>query len=82
MKELTYNIIRKMIENPTEVEYKRDSLMGFSGNLYIKESHVLGISHMKYADVLMNHKHSLPDKDLRRILSVVEHCEAMKIRGL
>lgn len=67
MKELTYNIIRKMIQNPLEVEYRRDTFNSVSGNLYIKGVYVLGISYMKYVGVFMDHKHNLPDKDLRRI---------------
>ena len=82
MKELTYNIIRKMIQNPLEVEYRRNSFISGSGDLYIKCVYVLAISSMTHVGVLINHKHNLPDKDLRRILSVVEHCGAMKIRSL
>lgn len=81
MKELTYNILRKMIESPLEVKYKKD-YVGIGGHLLIKGRFVLGISHMRHARVLVDYTYNLPDKDLRRILSCVEHCEAIKVRNL
>ena len=74
---LAYNIIRKMIENPLEVEYKE--VDSFTGRLYIKGKFILRIHQFSYSDALVSIGNNLSSNEL---LSVVEYCEAIKIRNL
>jgi len=76
---LAYNIIRKMIENPLEVEYSR---VGSGGSLYIKGKFVIYISVLRHSGFRFSYGNNLSNYDLKRILGVVEHCEAIKIRNL
>lgn len=77
---LAYNIIRKMVENPLEVEYKE--VDSFTGRLYIKGKFILRTHQFSYSDALVSVGNNLSNDELKKILSVVDHCEAIKIRNL
>ena len=76
---LAYNIIRKMIENPLEVEYRK---YGLTGSLYIKGVYILHIFKFRYSDTFLSRDNNLSSNELKKILDVVEYCEAIKIRNL
>ncbi len=81
MNEITYNIIRKMVENPLEVGYDKN-LTNNGGDLYIKGKYILTISYCNLLKVYTCYKYDLSSKDIDRILHAVDHCEAMRIRNL
>lgn len=76
---LAYNIIRKMIENPLEVEYRK---FGTGGSIYIKGNYILGIHRFRYSDNIYSNDNNLSSNELKKIRDVVEYCEAIKIRNL
>lgn len=81
MNEITYNIIRKMVENPLEVVYNKDCTKS-EGELYIKGKYVLTIDYWYYSRTYSCYDYNLTSKDIDRILHAVDHCEAMRIRNL
>lgn len=82
MKEIVYNILRKMVQNPESVEYKEKGFGDKGGSLFIKDNFILNISHMRHVGVYMCFTYDLSGKEIDRILECVQHCQAMKIRGL
>tara|TARA_R110002012_G_C11584554_1_gene605664 strand:+ start:799 stop:1023 length:225 start_codon:yes stop_codon:yes gene_type:complete len=74
MNEIVYNILRKIVESPCEVEY------GGWGDVRIKGKYVLSIKCRE--GMYYSYHYSLTDKECRRILRGIEYAEAIKIRNL
>ncbi len=76
MNEIVYNILRKCVESPEEVECKHER------DVYIGKKFILSIQYYHSKEGYYNYTHDLTDKECRRILRGMEHVQAMKIRRL